>query len=761
MKKPLTKKATAIISLWSLIVTTILTGIIPFTASAQLISIPPVSLPSIPIISPTPTPVPLPTLPSLPNLPSITPPPILPPGTLDPLLSSLPQVQFALTTLSGAENFGTLNLEVNSSKPSIVDLQIPYKITGGTATPGVDFSPTSGVATIKAGQTSTTIPITIINDKTAEPIENAIVTLYNPINAVLGPNSNLNFTIQDELDAGLTIDPTCLTVAEGGPAANYNLSLNTQPTGPVTIAIQPDTQLKVDPTSITFTPQNFSLPQTINVQAIQDSILEGPRNGSIHYLFTSVDPNFNGLSVPAQNLTVLDQGTRSGLVGISGCNMAGIVLSKNNVTVTKSGNNDSYTIMLKTQPANNVDISINSQNGKVTVDPADITFHTYDWNIPKLITVTAVNDGQSQNETDIIKHSVTSLDPNYNGQPVPNVAVQINEQGTAGGSTGGGTAGGNGPGGNGPGGNGGVSTGGGPIGSDGNTGSGGSGGSAAGGGNGSSGISGASTTITNTNTNLTTAPIIESAPADQMRNHCLIYNPSRNLNFLDIDQAKSEYQKYITVLKNTNENSSNQYVISGYSKTNTMQPPVFNATNTPSSSYLGPNNNINRLELAKVLMISHCYPILDATTLKTTVAGRPITEWSDLKKEHNGDPVHDYEVDVAYSGKYWRVWDGYKDNTIRITQQVTVAESIKMLIRVGELISGENFTQDATTGNWWSPYYVSSSTEGTAIPLRAPTRTLQNLQRGEAISELVKALLIRHMYVADDETKVKAFLNIK
>jgi len=747
------------ISLVSLIVTTILTGIAPFTAGAQLIPIPPVSLPAIPIISPTPTPVPLPTLPSLPNLPNlpnVTPPPILPPGTLDPILSALPQVQFTLNTFSGSENHAGANLEINTSKPSNVDLQIPYKITGGTATPGVDFSPTGGIATIKAGQTSTTIPITILNDNIAEPLENAIITLYNPVNAVLGPNSNLNFTIQDTIAAGLTIDPTCLTVSEGGPAATYNLSLNSQPSGPVTVTIQPDTQLKVDPTSITFTPQNFSLPQTISVQAIQDSVLEGPRNGSIHYLFTSVDPNFNAISTPVQNITVLDQGTQGGLLGISGCDTAGIVVSKNAVTVTKGGSNDSYTIMLQTQPTNDVGISINAQNGKATVDPTQITFHTYDWNVPKLITVSAVNDnGQAETDTDVIKHTVTSLDPNYNGKSAPDVSVQIKKQTTTGGSTGSGTTGGNG------------STGGGSTGSGGsNNGSGSGGGGSSGGGiSGGGSLGGGNTSSggnnTGANTNTTKTPIVEAAPVDQTRDHCLMYDPSRNLTFSDFKDAKSEYKNYINVLKNTHENSANQYVISGYTTTNTKQNPVSNMMSIPSSSYLGPNNNIIRLELAKVLMISHCYPILDATTLKTTVNGKPMTEWSDLKKEHTGDPVHDYEVDVAYSGKYWRLWDGYKDNTIRIMNQVTTAESVKMLIRVGELVRGQNFTQDATTGKWWNTYYASSSTEGTAVPLRTPTRALQNLQRGEGITELVKALLVRHMYVTDDETKVKALLNSK
>jgi len=236
------------------------------------------------------------------------------------------------------------------------------------------------------------------------------------------------------------------------------------------------------------------------------------------------------------------------------------------------------------------------------------------------------------------------------------------------------------------------------------------------------------------------------------RTSCLSYNPDRELVFIDLGETEKRYQDHIQVLKNTSENLNHQYVISGYENQNTF------TLSTGTSAFVGPKNNVKRLELAKVLMISHCYPILDATNLKTTFKGNPIIEWSDLKKVHTGDRTNDYMADVAYSGQYWGLWDGFKDNTIKIDQDVTTAESIKMFIRVGELVKDENLTQDSPEGPWYSTFYTKSDDEGTAMSLREPNRANSKLHRDEGLYELLQGIMVRNLYSSGDLYQVIEFL---
>ena len=77
------------------------------------------------------------------------------------------------------EGCGTVQLVFKrvGSNPN-VPLVVQYTITG-TATPGLDYSPIPGSIVIPAGQTTVTVPITIMTDALLEGQETVIITLVN------------------------------------------------------------------------------------------------------------------------------------------------------------------------------------------------------------------------------------------------------------------------------------------------------------------------------------------------------------------------------------------------------------------------------------------------------------------------------------------------------------------------------------------------------------------------------------------------------
>ena len=110
-----------------------------------------------------------------------------------------PKVQFTVDHSSGPENAIALNLEVSLDIASTTDtISVDFAVTGGNAIgSGNDYTLANGTVHILPGNTMTSIPITLIDDNLDEVNETIIVTLSNPVNAILGNNLNHTYTILD------------------------------------------------------------------------------------------------------------------------------------------------------------------------------------------------------------------------------------------------------------------------------------------------------------------------------------------------------------------------------------------------------------------------------------------------------------------------------------------------------------------------------------------------------------------------------------
>ncbi len=146
-------------------------------------------------------------------------------------LPTQPTVQFTSTSASGSEGTTSVTLPVSLSGSFSRDVTVSYSVTGGTATgSGSDYTLSSGTATITAGSTSTTIPVTVVNDSTDESDETVIVTLSSPTFSTLGSNTAYTYTITDNDDAA--------TTSSGSSSSNNNTASSNEP--PVCADRKPD-----------------------------------------------------------------------------------------------------------------------------------------------------------------------------------------------------------------------------------------------------------------------------------------------------------------------------------------------------------------------------------------------------------------------------------------------------------------------------------------------------------------------------------------
>lgn len=97
-------------------------------------------------------------------------------------------------------------------------------------------------------------------------------------------------------------------VAEGGVTDSYILVLNTQPSANVTITLESvGKQVSLGVNTVTFTPSNWFIPQTVSVTAIDDAVWEAPQYGdTIKQTVTSADTNYNGYALASVLVTLTD-----------------------------------------------------------------------------------------------------------------------------------------------------------------------------------------------------------------------------------------------------------------------------------------------------------------------------------------------------------------------------------------------------------------------------------------------------------------------
>ena len=102
----------------------------------------------------------------------------------------------------------------------------------------------------------------------------------------------------------------------------------------------------------------------------------------------------------------------------------GVDVSPTGLNLTE-GDNAGYTVVLDSQPVDTVTVSVYG-GSQTTVAPASLSFNGTNWNIPRTVTVTAVDDHVRQGARDAtITNAVYSSDPYYNNIPADSVTVHI------------------------------------------------------------------------------------------------------------------------------------------------------------------------------------------------------------------------------------------------------------------------------------------------------------------------------------------------
>jgi Ca2+-binding RTX toxin-like protein len=185
----------------------------------------------------------------------------------------------------------------------------------------VNISPDSQVIVSAASLTFTpgnfntpqNVTVTAVNDTAAEGPHTGTIThsatsadpAYSGAAVTI---ASVTAQIADNDTPGVLITETggSTNVAEGGAGDSYQVVLLTQPTDNVTITVAANSQLTENPTTLIFTPGNFSTSQTVNVSAVDDALGQGNRTTQLTHSAASTDANYRAIAIAPLNVAITD-----------------------------------------------------------------------------------------------------------------------------------------------------------------------------------------------------------------------------------------------------------------------------------------------------------------------------------------------------------------------------------------------------------------------------------------------------------------------
>ena len=233
---------------------------------------------------------------------------------------------------------------------------------------------------------------------------------------------NLPVTVTDDDTAGVTIEPTALSVV-AGRSNEYTVKLATEPTGDVTVTVSghAGTDVTPDKTTLTFTVGNWDTAQTVTVSATQNAA-----TAKVTLAHAVAGSDYGSVTAEPVVVSVVAMAS----VGQQPTLQVGVSSSTQTLTVPEGGAN-SYTLVLGSRPTGDVTIGVTLPAGTdLTLDKTTLTFTSTNWDVAQTVAVTAAEDDDGVTDVGVtLTHTVSG--GGYGSTTVPDVEVSITENDTA------------------------------------------------------------------------------------------------------------------------------------------------------------------------------------------------------------------------------------------------------------------------------------------------------------------------------------------
>ena len=345
------------------------------------------------------------------DLPGVL-PPLETPGT-EPVASfvfipaptpgiTLDSAQAAQTSEAGGTYAFTVELDIAPTSDVVLTLASTDEGEGTLSTTTLTFTPENW--NVPQSVTVTGVDDALQDGAVAYAITFAAASEDPAYTGLILANLALSNT---DNEGGITVSPVSgLATTEAGGSATFAVRLNTAPSGDVVVPVAPAAagEVSVAPAQLTFTSANWDQEQTVTVTGVDDPVDDGDSAFVVKVgPSTSTDASYTGLSGSDVSGTNADDDT------------AGVTVEPLTPISVLEGATATFTVVLKTQPTNNVVVSsVSTVPAQGTVAPATLTFTPANWNTPQTVTITGVDDLLGDRDQALkIEVTLTSSDTVY------------------------------------------------------------------------------------------------------------------------------------------------------------------------------------------------------------------------------------------------------------------------------------------------------------------------------------------------------------
>ncbi|MDE0675022.1 MAG: hypothetical protein OXI06_08095, partial [bacterium] len=287
--------------------------------------------------------------------------------------------------------------------------------------------------------TPQTVTVRAANDGDTD---NETATISHTAAAASGPYDGITVASVSvavtDAGAGFVLSETMATVAEAGGTASYKVALKSQPTRQVildvwTVGAGVSTDVADD--ALNFSISNWNTAQTVTLTGVNDDI-DNPndrRTVEVRHEASSTDTDYGSLPRQTITVTVTDDDT------------AGFTISETTVSVAESGGDDSYTVVLDSEPTHSVMVAVSASGSGALIDGPDtsmaftasetLMFTTSNWNTAQTVNVKGANDdidNPNNRRTVSITNNPSSSDTKYNALTTETVTATVTDDDTAG-----------------------------------------------------------------------------------------------------------------------------------------------------------------------------------------------------------------------------------------------------------------------------------------------------------------------------------------
>jgi hypothetical protein len=270
----------------------------------------------------------------------------------------------------------------------------PVAVTVTSSDPGAVAVPSAPLTFTPTDLGPRAVTLTALTDGDLRD-ESVVIGFASP--ALAAPPS-LTVAVDDQTTLAAIATPTGLTLTEQGAGARVDVSLSTQPLGPVTLTVElGSSELTATATEVTFSTSDWGTPKPVTISAGADA--------------DAVD------DLTQVRFRATDVVTATVAVTIDDDDVVAIVEDAPPTLTTRedaaAGADASFTVRLSAQPAGSVTVAVTSSDLSVATvtTGASLTFGTLTWDSPQVVRVHGTTDVDTDDDSATIRLRATGLGP--------------------------------------------------------------------------------------------------------------------------------------------------------------------------------------------------------------------------------------------------------------------------------------------------------------------------------------------------------------